>query len=137
VDYFDYKTEPQLDPGNLNFDIQEFLERSQRQEKQRLEHELERIEEHLDRRDEIHEEALSELESKLDWYLNRLGDLYDWGTGTTGEREKIKSRIAEFYREIREEKQQHWHDRQELEQERREVLRELRELSDLKLAELF
>ena len=57
-----------------NWDLDRFLEENQENQRQRLETELERIQDQLDRRDEINEEVLDELGSKLDWYLERLED---------------------------------------------------------------
>jgi len=137
VDYLDYKTGAQPDHSVQDFDIEEFLEQSQRQEKQRLEEELDRIKDQLKSRDEIHEETLDELESKLDWYLDRLETLYKRGGGTPRDRDQLKSRITEFYRDIREERQQHWRDRQQLEKERRELQRSLEEINSNNLQQLF
>ena len=120
-----------------DFDIEEFLEESQRSEKQRLEKELERISEQLENREEIHQEALDELESKLDWYKDRLEKLYKQGRGRKGERGELKNQIQKFYQSIREEKQRCWKDRQRLEERRSEKLRELAELEDTPLSELF
>lgn len=68
MDYFDYSSD--LD------DVEEFLERSQKNEGRRLEEELERIDNQLEERDRIHQEVLDELESKPDWYLDRLKTVY-------------------------------------------------------------
>ena len=112
------------------FDVANFLERSQESERQRLEEELERINRQLEERDRIHREVLDELESKLDWYTDRLETLYKQSREKNGKREKLKTQIEEFYREIREEKQSHWRDRQELEKRRRELIRELEETEE-------
>ena len=93
------------------------------------------IEEQLERRDEVHEEIVDELESKLDWYKDRLESLYKQSRGRNGEREQLKQRISSFYRQLREEKQQHWRGRQELEQERRDLLRELNENEETEFLE--
>jgi trichohyalin len=119
-----------------DLDIAEFLEQSQQQEKQRLEKELSQIEHQLTERDRLHEELIEEIESKLDWYLERLDTLYKQNRGRNGERDDLKKKIDEFYREIREQKQQHWQDRQKLEKERRDIIRELEEL-DENLLDLF
>ena len=142
MDYFEYSEEPSdlfgRKTGSWDWDVEEFLERSQEQERQKLEHELQRIGRQLDRRNELHEETVEELESKLDWYSDRLKQLYTQFSGKHGEREKLKDRIEEFYTELRRENRSNWRDRQELEQERREILRELTEvkMNDL-LSELL
>ena len=102
-----------------------------------MEKELERISEQLENREEIHQEALNELESKLDWYKDRLEKLYKQGRGRKGKRGELKNQIQRFYQSIREEKQRCWKDRQRLEERRSEKLRELAELEDTALSELF
>ena len=50
----------------------------------------------------------------------------------------LKDQIEGFYTELRREKRSQWRDRQELEQERREILRELTEIKmDDLLSELL
>jgi len=129
VDYLDY-LESTDGTQFQDFDVADFLEQSQKNERQRLKKELELINRQLEERDRIHQETLDELESKLDWYTDRLEILYKQSRGKNEKREKLKTQIKEFYREIREEKQSHWRDRQELEQDRRDIIRELNELED-------
>jgi len=125
VDYFDYSQELTED-----LDIESFLEESQEQQKQRLNQELERISEQLEKRESIHQETLNELESKLDWYIERFETLRKRSFGNEEEKQRLKQQIKEFYREIRQEKQQRWRDRQELEKERRQLLRDLEEINE-------
>jgi chromosome segregation ATPase len=122
----DYQEEGSL----WDFDIEEFLEESQRSERQRLEKELERISEQLENREEIHQEALNELESKLDWYKDRLEKLYKQGRGRKGKRGELKNQIQKFYQSIREEKYRCWKDRQRLEERKGEKIRELSEVEE-------
>jgi len=124
VEYFDYGTD---------LDIEEFLRESQEQQERHLEAELERIEQQLEKREDIFEKHREDLESKLDWYLDRLKQAYR----TMGEVEDLKEKVEEFYDLLREERVRHWRDKQELEKERRELLRELRELEDTDLSELL
>lgn len=120
------------------FDVEDFLRKEQESEKERLEKELERIEELLSEREEIHLDSVSELESKLDWYIERLEDLYRGIGGAPEEqKEKLKSRIEEFYSELRREKRSQWKDKIELEAELREIERSLDEVEDESLNELF
>jgi trichohyalin len=130
VEYFDYGTE-NLDPG---FDVEEFLEQSQRNQEQRLEQQLEQINKQLEERDRIFEENRNELESKLDWYLERLQEEYN--SVRPESVDELKGKIEEFYELLRVEKRRHWRDRQELEQERRKLLRELDEI-DSSLSEFL
>lgn len=130
MEYFDYGAE-HLDTG---FDVEEFLEQSQRHQEQRLEQQLERIKKQLEERDRIFEENRNELESKLDWYLERLQDEYN--SAGPESVDELKGKIEEFYELLRVEKRKHWRDRQELEQERRKLLRELDEI-DNSLSELL
>jgi trichohyalin len=90
-----------------------------------LEQQLEQIKKQLEERDRIFEENRNELESKLDWYLERLQDEYN-SVGPESV-DELKEKIEEFYELLRVEKRKHWRDRQELERERRSIERELRE----------
>jgi len=69
VEYFE-SVEP-LEP-EYDWDVEELLERSQEKERVRLEAELQRVEVLLREREDIHEESVEELESKLEWYVGRL-----------------------------------------------------------------
>lgn len=135
--YFDYK---QVDNGESSFpledfDVDEFLEETQSQEEKRLEQEIEQIFQQLEERDRIHEEALTELQSKLDWYIERLEELYF--RGLEQGKQDLKERIKEFYREIRLEKKERWRDRQKLEKERRQLEKEISELDDIDISKLL
>lgn len=123
--YFEYGTE--------DFDVEEFLRESNRQQEQHLESELERIEKQLDEREMIFNKHLEEIDSKLEWYLERLEKAYK----TTGNVEELKQKVSEFYDLLRDERVRHWRDKQELEKERRELLRELSELEDIDISELL
>lgn len=112
-------------------DIEEILEQSKAQQRGWLEAELERIQEQLERRDAIHERIIDELERKLDRYTDRLERLYKHGIGKIdGTRERLQNRIEEFYKDVREEYRARWRDKQQLEDERREVLRDLEEITN-------
>ncbi|KAB7514598.1 hypothetical protein DM867_05620 [Halosegnis rubeus] len=118
-----------------DWDFDRFLEENQENQRQRLEAELERIQNQLDRRDELNEELLDEMSSKLDWYLKRLEEEYrSHGSSNVDE---LKSEVKRFYSLIRSEKQEHWNDKQRLERERRQLLREINELTDLDFQDLL
>ena len=111
--------------------VDQFLERSQRHHNDRLANELNRIDEQLEERDAIHTEIVDELEWKIKRYTDRLEHLYNTGIGKQdGTRERVKDRITSFQEQLREEHRDHWRDRQELERERRTILRELAELEE-------
>ena len=131
MDYFDYpEAQPDTFEGTTDwdFDIEKFLEQSQDLERQRLEEELQRIDQQLERREEIQDETVGELESMIEWYKERL--IKQYKRNSTKQIEELKQSIREFYRELREEHRHSWRDRQQLEQERRNLLRELREIED-------
>ena len=125
VEYFE-SVEP-LEP-EYDWDVEELLERSQEKERVRLEAELQRVEVLLREREDIHEESVEELESKLDWYVGRLEMEYR----RSKNRERIaelKSEIRRFYSELRDLERERWLDVQELERDRRRLERELEEFS--------
>ncbi|MXR52398.1 hypothetical protein GRX03_12385 [Halovenus sp. WSH3] len=127
MEYFEYGGQ------DFGFDVEEFLRQSQRKQEQRLETELERIERQLEEREAIFEEHQEDLQSKLDWYLDRLEKAYK----LTGDVDELKQKVNEFYNELREERVRHWRDKQELEKERREMLRELEELEEEDITRLL
>jgi hypothetical protein len=129
VEYFESveALEPEYD-----WDVEELLERSQERERFRLEAELRQVEVLLREREDIHEKSVEELESKLDWYVERLELEYK----RSKNRERIvelKSEIRRFYSELRDLERERWLDVQELERERRRLERELEELSGQEL----
>ena len=136
MEYFDY-SEDLLEPGEaLDFDIESFLEESQELERQRLEEELERIDQQLEQREKIYNVTTRELESKLEWYVDRLQELYRRQFSSDEEKkERLKTKIEDFYSELRQERRSAWRDKQELEKERRELLRELDEIEAQDLVE--
>lgn len=113
------------------------MERSQESEKQRLEQELEHIREQLENREKLHQEVTEKLKSKQDWYVERLEKLYERGIGKHGKRQGLKNRIEEIYQAIRKEKRSHWQDQQQLEKDRREILREIEELENTDFEQLL
>ncbi|RJX51891.1 hypothetical protein [Halonotius pteroides] len=120
-----------LDLSSQGFSVEEFLQEEQQDEQERLEQELERIEDLLKERREIHSETVEELESKLDWYIERLEDLYHGFGGVQEDKKReLKSTIDEFYSELRRERRDQWRDRIELEMELREVEQSLEEVRD-------
>lgn len=125
MDYFDYGLNNPVD-----IDINKLLEESKDSEADRLEQELTRINQQLEEREQIREENVDELQSKLDWYIERIETLYQRSTAKTVEKKDLKQRIEDFYLEIRREKRQAWSDKQELEKERRSLVRERAELQD-------
>ncbi|MDS0476849.1 hypothetical protein [Natrinema sp. 1APR25-10V2] len=118
--------------------VDQFLQRSQRQQHDRLADELEQIAEQLAERDELHAEIVADLEWKIDRYTDQLEQLSRVGRDTgEGRRGQLKDRITAFYRELRNEQREHWRDRQELEREQRDIRRELAELEETDLSELL
>jgi hypothetical protein len=129
VEYFESveALEPEYD-----WDVEELLERSQERERFRLEAELQQVEVLLREREDIHEESVEELESKLDWYVERLE--LEYKRSKSRERiAELKSEIRRFYSELRDLERERWLDVQELERERRRLERELESLSGQEL----
>ena len=122
MEYFDYGEVQAFDTG---FDVEEFLERSKKRQQRQIERKLDRVDKLLENREKIHEDAVTELESKLDWYIERLEDLYRRGLG--GDKEELKQRIEQFYTELRELERKHWLDTRELELQREEIEQELQD----------
>lgn len=131
MDYVDYT----LDPADL--DMQELLDYAQEQERQRVAAELQEIEQALAARDDLHDRIVDDLETKLDWYVDRLRLLYKRFQGKHGTRDRLKTRIEAIYEALRTERRVHWRDRQDLLADRRELRRERCELDDESLQRLL
>ncbi|MDG5761351.1 hypothetical protein QA600_18635 [Natronococcus sp. A-GB1] len=118
--------------------VAQLLERSQSRETDRVDAELDRIDQQLARRDRIHTEIVDELEWEIERYTAQLERLYRSTIGTQhGERTAIKDRLVRLQQDRREEQRRHWRDRQELERERRDLLRDLAAIEDEDLSELL
>ena len=134
MEYGDYWEDLDLQ----EFDVEEFLRGEQQSEQDRLEQELQRIEDLLSEREEIHSESVEELESKLDWYIEQLEDLYrGFGGGQKEKKERLKTKIKDFYSELRKERRNQWRDKIELEMELREVEHALEEIEESDLSRLL
>lgn len=110
----------------MDVDVDELLQVEQQEEQERLEQEIGRLDELQDERAEIHSENISELESKLKWYVDRL----ERGYKQVWSRERLsclKTKIEDLYSELRRERRIQWKDRLELELELVEVQRALQE----------
>lgn len=129
MDPFDY------DPDSV--DIEDFLEQSVEIEHQRLEAELQQIDQQLAARDELRDQTVDDLETKLDWYVERLDLLYKRSQGKHGDREQLKTRIDSLYEALRTERRAHWRDRQDLLAKRRELQRELNTLETTDLFDVL
>lgn len=139
ADYFDYVLDgaPTVDTTDWE-NVADLLEQTQAAHTERLEQELAQIKGQLADRDRIHRDVIENLEWRIERYSDRLEHLYTIGKGRTdGTRERVKDRIVSFYRDLRDERRAHWRDRQKLEQERRDVVRELDEVTDDSLSELL
>jgi len=108
-------------------DIDGFLEQSIRNEKERLEQQLQQIYRQLDDREEIHEEKIESIESEIFRQKERL-DSAERRPGNDDV--QVRERLKELYREKRKAKEAVWEDKQDLLQEKRSLVRELRELEE-------
>jgi DNA repair exonuclease SbcCD ATPase subunit len=119
-----------FDLSRREFDVERFLRQEQGEERRRLEKDLERIEDLLEEREDIHSENVDELQSKLDWYVERLEQEYRSFGLDRETLDHLKSKIEQLYSELRREKRQQWRDKIELEKERREIERTIEEIED-------
>jgi chromosome segregation ATPase len=126
MEYQDYWSD--LGSSQHEFDVERFLRQEQDEERRRLEKDLERIEDLLEERESIHSENVDELQSKLDWYVDRLEQEYRTFGLDKEKLDRLKSKIEDLYSELRREKRQQWRDKIELEKERREIERAIEEV---------
>lgn len=112
-------------------EVQEWLDRASDQRREWLEQELEQVEEQLERRDELYRETVDQLESRIAKYTKEIKRSYKRSLGGRGEkRQELKEELDQLYTELRKAKRKHWRDRQDLEQERRDILSKHAELDE-------
>lgn len=113
-------------PAVEEIDATEILEQSRAAQQDVLQRELERIEEQLAERDRLYREVQDDLTTRIKRYRNELQQARSrpFG-GNEARREELKDKIEALSVELRQERRDHWMDRQRLEQERRDVLRQL------------
>ena len=133
---------PRLTSGDEGYpskqEIDRLLTEAHREERERVETLLEEIEGQIQERTALHEDLIHELEQELKRYEENLQQLLrQFGSGSREKKGHQKRRIQELSQEIRKEQRRHWHDRQKLLAERREVRRELDALDDDLLASLL
>lgn len=108
-------------------DIDGFLEQSIRNEKDRLEQQLEQIYRQLDERKQIHEEKIESIEAEI----RRQKDRLDSANRAPGNDDvQIRNRLQVLYQEKWEAKESVWQDKQDLLEEKRDVVQEIRELDE-------
>ncbi|MFB1064812.1 hypothetical protein [Natrinema sp. H-ect4] len=108
-------------------DIDGFLEQSIRNEKERLEQQLEQIYRQLDERKEIHEEKIESIEAEI----RRQKDRLESANRAPGNDDvKIRNRLQVLYQEKWEAKESVWQDKQDLLEEKRDLVQELQELDE-------
>lgn len=109
-----------------DIDATEILEQSRASQQDVLQRELERIEDQLEERDRLYREVRDDLTTRIKRYRNELQQARSrpFG-GNEARREELKEKIEALSVELRQERRDHWMDRQRLEQERRDVLRQL------------
>lgn len=141
MEYVDYdRFAAEFDGWGDSWDesVARFLEQSHSDQQDQMEAELEQIDGQLDQRDEIHTDIVEDLEWKVERYTARLERLYQQRRGKLdGKRERLQDQIERFEKRLSDEAREHWRDRQKLEQERRDILRELAELDDDLLSEFL
>lgn len=129
MEYFDYPAPAaQRDKAVDVEDIEEFLDASHERATERLEEALDHIAQQLEARATVHETTMTELETTLEWYVDRLQTHYKRLGGGTQKTTELKQRITELYGALRSERRNHWLDTQELVREQRELQQDLAEL---------
>lgn len=112
-------------------EVQQWLDQASDQRREWLEQELEQVEEQLERRNELYRETVDQLESRIEKYAKELRQSYNRSLGgSSTKRDEMKEELDQLYTDLREAKRKHWMDRQELEQERRDILSKLAELDE-------
>jgi len=113
-------------PAVDDINATEILEQSRATQQDVLQRELERIEDQLEERNRLYRDVRDDLTTRIKRYRNELQHARSrpFG-GNEARREELKDMIEGLSVELRQERRDHWMDRQRLEQERRDVLRQL------------
>jgi transposase len=113
-------------PAVDDINATEILEQSRATQQDVLQRELERIEDRLEERNRLYRDVRDDLTTQIKRYRNELQHARSrpFG-GNEARREELKDTIEGLSVELRQERRDHWMDRQRLEQERRDVLRQL------------
>ena len=113
-------------PAVDDINATEILEQSRATQQDVLQRELERIEDQLEERNRLYRDVRDDLTTRIKRYRNELQHARSrpFG-GNEARREELKDTIEGLSVELRQERRDHWMDRQRLEQERRDVLRQL------------
>lgn len=114
-----------------------YLERSHQAAQARIEDELARIDDQLAARDTLHDDLMTELEWHVKKYERELDRLATPFAPKTAAYERVMAGLQDLRQKLRNERRAHWQDRQRLERERRELLRERAALVDEDLSELL
>ena len=108
-------------------DIDGFLEQSIRNEKDRLEQQLEQIYRQLDERKQIHEEKIESIEAEI----RRQKDRLDSANRAPGNDDvQIRNRLQVLYQEKWEAKESVWQDKQDLLEEKLDLVQQMKELEE-------
>lgn len=131
IDYLQEASNVESDSGSWE-DVSDFLEESNRRERNRVEKQIEEIDEELEKLEEVRDKNVGGLEEKIRRQSQRL-DIAE--RSAEPDEEIVRNRLEDLYRELRSERRSTWESRQSLLRERRELERELRELEDIDLLE--
>lgn len=119
----DYRTGFQ--PENID----DLLSATREAERTRVESALAEVNEQLETRDAIHNNQQQDLERALEQYEDRLRQLIRQ-CASRDRQARQRTRIRELTQVLQQERRQQWRDRQDLLGERRDLQRELAELTD-------
>lgn len=110
--------------------IGRYLAQTREADRDRIDAALAQIDEQLQARKRLHEEFIAELQWQVTKYERELDRLSKPGLGTDDAREQLYAGLREVRQAIRDERREHWRDRQRLERERRELLQDRAAVTD-------
>jgi trichohyalin len=111
-------------------EVDSLLEESRRRQENRLHQNLEDIEKQIQERHRVSEKYIEILEKRISVHDNRLDKA---GTVNRPFEQEVLAILEDLYESLRGEMREKWRDIQELEQEKREIEKELDELKDAEL----
>jgi len=128
-----YKTEYTNTTGKETDPATRFLEKDRKQEIQRIENQIQHLNQQIQKREQVHEKNIEELNQ----HINHNKDLLNkHKKKADGDEQQIRSHLKELYTERRGREAELWNDKEPLLKELRQLRREKAELQDESLETL-
>lgn len=114
-----------------DFDVEAYFTQTTESQREQLIRQYNAVEQQIEHRVELYEEAESELRWEIGQETDRLETYRDRWTETRETEEAVKDRLDDLYTDLREEQREFQYEVRELEDRRMEVVEQLEELDEM------